>query len=187
MWKGKKYSGRPTMKNGLKFEATTNLSSALDSHQKFEVKGDLIYFENQKVGQIVSQNKIYKWLESENIDWKRLTNKQMKPDEAVFNTMNNTLYIIEKKYQETEGSVDEKLQTFWFKIWFYEKITKDLNIEIDFAYLLSDWFFEKKYKSAWRKDTLVYEQILKYLDTNNINVFRKEIPLDYLFPDLNLL
>ena len=66
-------------------------------------------------------------------------------------------------------------------------IFKDLNIEIDFAYLLSDWFFEKKYKSAWRKDTLVYEQILKYLDTNNINVFRKEIPLDYLFPDLNLL
>ena len=62
-----------------------------------------------------------------------------------------------------------------------------MNIEIDFAYLLSDWFFEKKYKSAWRKDTLVYEQILKYLDTNNINVFRKEIPLDYLFPDLNLL
>ena len=49
----------------------------------FEVKGDLIYFENQKLGQIVSQNKIYKWLESENIDWKRLTNKQMKPDEAV--------------------------------------------------------------------------------------------------------
>ena len=47
MWKGKKYSGRPTMKNGLKFESSTSLSSALDSHQMFEVKGDLIYFENQ--------------------------------------------------------------------------------------------------------------------------------------------
>ena len=37
-----------TMKNGLKFESSTSLSSALDSHQMFEVKGDLIYFENQK-------------------------------------------------------------------------------------------------------------------------------------------
>ena len=102
------------------------------------------------------------------------------------NKTNNTLYIIEKKYQETEGSVDEKLQTFHFKIWFYEKVTKNLNIEIDFAYLLSDWFFEKKYSKGWREGTLKYQEILDYLDLNNINVFRKEIPLDYLFPDMNL-
>tara|TARA_Y100001970_G_scaffold234638_1_gene293144 strand:- start:1001 stop:1564 length:564 start_codon:yes stop_codon:yes gene_type:complete len=187
MWKGKKYSGRPTMKNGLKFEATTNLSDVLNSHSLFSVKDDFIYFENKKVGQVISQNKLYKWLENNDVEWKKLTNKQMFPDEAVINFMNNTLYLIEKKYQETEGSVDEKLQTFHFKIWFYEKVTKDLNINIDFAYLLSDWFFEKKYTQGWREGTLKYQEILDYLDLNNINVFRKEIPLDYLFPELKLL
>ena len=114
------------------------------------------------------------------------TNKTMNPDEALFNKTNNTLYIIEKKYQETEGSVDEKLQTFHFNIWFYEKITKDLNINIDFEYQLSDWFFEKEYTQSWREGTLKYQEILDYLDLNNINVFRKEIPLDYLFPNMNL-
>ena len=77
--------------------------------------------------------------------------------------MNNTLYIIENIKKPMMLSM-KSFKLFGLKIWFYEKITKDLNIEIDFAYLLSDWFFEKKYKSAWRKDTLVYEQILKYLE-----------------------
>ena len=124
MWKGKKYSGRPTMKNGLKFESSTSLSSALDSHQMFEVKGDLIYFENQNVGQIVSQNKIYKWLESENIDWKKLTNKQMKPDEAVFNTMNNTLYIIEKNIKKPRVLSMKSFKLFGSKYGFMKRLQK---------------------------------------------------------------
>ena len=186
MWKGKKYSGRPTMRNGLKFENKTKLSELLNNHPSFEVKNDLVYFQQKEVGLIVSQNKLYKWLDEVNPNWKNLTNKTLNPDEALINKTNNTLYIIEKKYQETEGSVDEKLQTFHFKIWFYEKVTKNLNINIDFAYLLSDWFFEEKYSQGWRKGTLKYQEILDYLDLNNINVFRKEIPLDYLFPDMNL-
>ena len=38
MWKGKKYSGRPTMRNGLKFENKTRLSELLNNHPSFEVK-----------------------------------------------------------------------------------------------------------------------------------------------------
>ena len=186
MWKVKKYSGRPTMKNGLKFENKTKLSDLLDKHPSFYVDVNKVYFNNDEVGLIVSQNKLYRWLDEVNPNWKNLTNKTLNPDEALLNKTNNTLYIIEKKYQETEGSVDEKLQTFHFKIWFYEKITKDLKINIDFAYLLSDWFFEKKYTQCWREGTLKYQEILDYLDLNNINVFRKEIPLDYLFPNMNL-
>ena len=130
MWKGKKYSGRPTMKNGLKFENKTKLSDLLDKHPSFYVDVNKVYFNNEEVGLIVSQNKLYKWLDEVNPNWKNLTNKTLNPDEALFNKTNNTLYIIEKKYQETEGSVDEKLQTFHFKIWFYEKITKQVLLNL---------------------------------------------------------
>ena len=57
MWKGKKYSGRPTMRNGLKFENKTKLSELLNKHPSFEVKNDFVYFQQKEVGLIVSQNK----------------------------------------------------------------------------------------------------------------------------------
>ncbi len=97
MWKGKKYSGRPTMKNGLKFENKTKLSDLLDKHPSFNVDVNKVYFNNDEVGLIVSQNKLYKWLDEVNPNWKNLTNKTLNPDEALFNKTNNTLYIIEKK------------------------------------------------------------------------------------------
>ena len=33
---------------------------------------------------------------------------------------------------------------------------------------------------------LLPKEIINHKNLNNINVFRKEIPLDYLFPDMNL-
>ena len=57
MWKGKKYSGRPTMKNGLKFENITKLSELINNHPSFTVENDVVYFHQKEVGLIVSQNK----------------------------------------------------------------------------------------------------------------------------------
>ena len=42
------------------------------------------------------------------------------PDESFFNIKTNKLIIIEKKWQQIEGSVDEKLQTCDFKKKQYE-------------------------------------------------------------------
>ena len=49
------------MKNGLKFENKTKLSDLLDKHPSFNVDVNKVYFDNDEVGLIVSQNKLYIW------------------------------------------------------------------------------------------------------------------------------
>ena len=61
------------------------------------------------------------------------------PDEALYVIINNTLFVIEVKFQKVAGSVDEKLQTCDFKRKQYAKLMAPLNIEVEYIYILSDW------------------------------------------------
>ncbi|WP_441710781.1 hypothetical protein [Helicobacter pylori] len=70
------------------------------------------------------------------------------PDDAIFVPSNNTFFILEKKYQKTNGSVDEKLQTCDFKLKQYKKLFKSLECKVEFIYILSERFEELKYKDA---------------------------------------
>ena len=81
----------------------------------------------------------------------------MEPDEAIVDEHNKIIYIIEKKFQTCEGSVDEKLQTGICKKDFYTD--QFLNYKIIFIYTLSDWFKNKKYN--W---------VIKYLEKHRIHV-----------------
>jgi hypothetical protein len=83
---------------------------------------------------------------------KYLFARALEPDEAYLDEKTNTLIIYEKKFQETEGSADEKLQTSGFKILQYRKLAKELGIEkVKFIYILCDYF-----KSPYYKDVLDY-------------------------------
>ena len=93
----------------------------------------------------------------------------MYPDDAFLNLKTKKLYIIEKKYQEGSGSVDEKLQTFAFKIREYKHLLSDWGIEVKFIYVLSDFFKNDKYKD-----------VFEYMDENNCKHFINEIPIDEL-------
>lgn len=53
--------------------------------------------------------------------------------------------------KEVAGSVDEKLQTCDFKKKQYRKLMASLNIEVEYIYILNDWFKKPAYK-----DTLDY-------------------------------
>jgi len=55
------------------------------------------------------------------------------------------LHIIEKKWQEVSGSVDEKLQTCGFKIRQYNRLVEGTGLEVKFTYLLNDWFTHPGY------------------------------------------
>ena len=55
------------------------------------------------------------------------------------------------KFQKVDGSVNEKLQTCDFKKKQYRKLMAQLNIEVEYIYILSDWFKKPEYK-----DTLDY-------------------------------
>lgn len=55
--------------------------------------------------------------------------------------------FLKKKYQQSEGSADEKPQTCAFKIWEFSKIGKALGAEkVTYTYILSSWFAHPKYK-----------------------------------------
>ena len=80
------------------------------------------------------------------------------PDEAYIALTEKRLYIIEKKFQQTSGSVDEKIQTGVFKKYHYGQLFP--NFTISYIYCLSDWFKKPEYKS-----------VIQYLKDNQIQIF----------------
>ena len=62
--------------------------------------------------------------------------------------VNNTLFIIEIKFQNVAGSTDEKLQTCDFKIKQYRKLLSQLNVEVQYVYVLNKWFEKPEYKDV---------------------------------------
>lgn len=84
-------------------------------------------------------------MKNKNIKWEDLLSRKLLPDEAYFD--GNTLWIYEKKYQQTEGSADEKPQTCAFKIWEYRKIAAAIGAkDVKYTYIFSEWFRKDKYR-----------------------------------------
>ena len=107
--------------------------------------------------------KFYAYLTKKGIDYTKLVSRILLPDECVYSEKTNTLYVFEKKFQQTAGSADEKLQTCDFKKKQYQKMTKSLNMKVEYTYILSDWFKQE-----------MYADVLDYI---------KEMQCDYRFVD----
>ena len=75
----------------------------------------------------------------------------MLPDNGLFVIVRDTLFIIEIKFQQVAGSVDEKLQTCDFKRKQYSKLVQSQNWKVEYVYVLNDWFKQDSYT-----DTLNY-------------------------------
>lgn len=133
---------------GLNFEKETDILDLLRSKKGYKVKGNIIYFQGKEVAKSFKKNALYKFLESKKVDYKKIISKKLLPDEAIYVIVNNTLFIIEVKFQKVAGSVDEKLQTCDFKRKQYVKLMAPLNIEVEYIYILSDWFRHPSYKDV---------------------------------------
>lgn len=100
-----------------------------------------------KEGIDLSKHNLSRYLSQKQIDWKKLISKKLLPDEAYL--VNNELKVYEKKFQQTPGSVDEKLQTCAFKILQYKKIGRALGVQkVTYTYLLNNWFSRPEYKDV---------------------------------------
>jgi len=143
--------GGGNTKTGLNFEHETDLLDLLKNTNGYEVKDNVIYFQSQEVARSYRKYALYVYLDSRNIDYKKYISKRLLPDEAIYVIKNNTLFVIEIKFQKVSGSVDEKLQTCDFKKKQYKKLMAPLNIDVEYIYILSDWFRKPEYK-----DTLDY-------------------------------
>ena len=78
-----------------------------------------VYKNDELIGYLLQKNALYTWLKSQGYDYKSVLSKRLLPDECFYNVKNKTLYIAEKKYQNGAGSVDEKLQTCDYKMFYY--------------------------------------------------------------------
>ena len=100
-------------------------------------------------------------------DARKILSSILLPDNAL--VTDDMIHIIEVKYQQVSGSVDEKLQTCLFKKRQYEKLAEGTGKKVVYTYILNDWFKDKKYKD-----------VLEYIESVGCNYFFNEIPIDFL-------
>jgi hypothetical protein len=164
-----KGKGGSNTKTGLIFEGKTDLSTFLNLQKGYSVKTNEVFYNKKLVARIFKKHSFYIFLEEQNINWKSLVSKKLLPDDSIYVIVNNTLFIIECKFQQVAGSVDEKLQTCDFKKKQYQKLLSQLNIEVEYIYLLSDWFKKPEYKD-----------VLDYIISVRCSFYFEYIPLNKL-------
>lgn len=160
--------GRNTI-TGLRFEEKTDLLTLLSEQNGYTIKENIIFFHDIEVARTYKKHAFYKFLKENNINWKDFISKKLLPDDSIFVIVNNTLYIIEVKFQKVAGSVDEKLQTCDFKKKQYKKLLSKLNIDLEYVYILSNWFRKQEYKD-----------VLDYIHSVNCHYYFEYIPLEKL-------
>jgi hypothetical protein len=164
-----KGKGGANTKTGLIFELKTDLKTFLNKQKGYEVKDENVFYNKKQVGQIFKKYSFYKFLDQKGIDWQSIISKRLLPDQSIYVIINNTLFIIECKTQTGNGSVDEKLQTCDFKKKQYQKLLFRANIEVEYIYLLGDWFKHPSYKD-----------VLDYIISVGCHFYFEYIPLEKL-------
>ena len=164
-----KGKGGANTKTGLVFEGKTDLATFLHSKNGYKVNGEKVFYKDELVARIFKKSGFYKFLEEHSIDWKAIISKRLFPDDSIYVIRNNTLFIIECKFQQVAGSVDEKLQTCDFKKKQYQKLLFRANIEVEYIYLLGEWFKHPSYKD-----------VLDYIISVGCHFYFEYIPLEKL-------
>lgn len=175
--------GGGNTKTGLIFEGKTDLESFLSNQKDYSVKEEketvvfqgkseiidvkTVYFKDEKVAELYKKHSFYSsLLKKLDIKWQDYISKQLLPDDSIFVIIKNTVFIIECKHQQVAGSVDEKLQTCDFKKKEYKKLLSKANLEVEYIYLLDNWFRDAKYKD-----------VLDYIHSVNCDYYFEYIPL----------
>lgn len=140
--------GGGNTRTGLIFEGKVDLATFLSKQPNYKIENDMVYYKYEKVARIFKKYAFYRFLEEIGINWSNYISKKLLPDDSIYVIINNTLFIIECKHQHVSGSVDEKLQTCDFKKKEYQKLMAPANIEVQYMYLLDNWFRDSKYKDV---------------------------------------
>lgn len=161
--------------SGLKFEKKTDaltLLSRIDGYEIYDERGKAgkdVLFKRRLVARCIRKHALYKYLKEEGIDWEARLSCKLLPDDAILVVDRKTLFIIEVKHQEVDGSTDEKLQTCDFKRRQYRKLVDGLGLTVEYVYVLNDWFNKKKYRD-----------VLEYVHSVKCHYWFNELPLDWL-------
>jgi hypothetical protein len=160
---------------GLMFEKKVDFQELLSQIPGYEIKrlprkvGLAVYFEGNLVARCFRKHGFYKYLDECKVQWKDLISKKLLPDDALLVIVRETLFIIEVKYQQVAGSVDEKLQTCDFKRKQYQKLVRTIGLKVEYVYVLNDWFKNPAYKD-----------VLEYINSVNCHYRFNTLPLAWL-------
>lgn len=162
--------GFKTNQNGLPYEKLTNLENHYNILKEYP-HYQLISLQG-KMMVSTKKTSLFKYME-------RNMNHQVvkahgckQPDECFIDESQQTIFIIEKKFQQTGGSVCEKIQTSDFKLWQYSRTFP--NYKVVYIYCLSNWFrnnclAELEYLNAkkvpifWGDDSYYKSKIIDYI------------------------
>lgn len=160
-------TGGANTRTGLEFEGKFDLRTKLESIPGYTVDGINVYYQGEEIGQILKKYELYsQFLKPRGVNWKEYISSQLLPDNGIYVIVSNTAYILETKTQKKNGSVDEKLQSCDFKKKQYMKLFSPLNIDVQYIYILSDWFRRPKYRD-----------VLDYIVSMGCQYFIEYIPL----------
>lgn len=175
--------GGGNTKTGLVFEGKTDLGTFLSQQSGYRVVEEKenvvfnskktvitvrnVYYKDEKVAELYKKHEFYKsFLKKLDINWEDYISKKLLPDDSIFVIIKNSVFIIECKHQQVSGSVDEKLQTCDFKKKQYKKLLSKANLDVEYIYLLDNWFRDSKYKD-----------VLDYIHSVNCDYYFEYIPL----------
>jgi len=161
--------GGANTQTGLHFERRSDLIAALTALPDFEMKGHDILRKGVIVARNCRKNLLYTFLKEQGIDYTKLISKKLLPDEAIYVPSQKKLFIVELKFQQVAGSVDEKLQTCDFKKKQYQRLMDPLGIKVEYIYVLNDWFLRKEYRD-----------VLNYIQAVGCKHYFKTLPLEVL-------
>ncbi|WP_225428252.1 hypothetical protein [Levilactobacillus enshiensis] len=180
--------GANTNHNGLTFEKKTDLAAHIvqDLSTKYDLRPhifskkvpihsslavfDVIRLIDQKSIGIISKKQQFYNIMYEHYNVKNINYKQWEPDETFFNFETNTIFIVEKKWQNHTGSTDEKIFGFGNKRRLYQNNFNQLQLEpkptVSFAALFNSswWLYGLKTKPTGNLTSLPQKNYQDYFD-----------------------
>jgi hypothetical protein len=169
--KGIGAGGKQTNLNGKQWEADTCNVSKLIENGFVRTSGYLIKKYESHECIYLTQGELKRYFRNNHgIEMHR------NPDEAYLIKKNDgslVLKVLEKKFQNVEGSVIDKLQTYMVMIQEYKRVLKTLNVSISYAYCLSP-FLKKKLDCCRANITAQNQKFViwnELFDENNIGIF----------------
>ena len=173
--------GGANTKTGLVFEGNTDLRTFLCAQPGYSCTNNpkgwvTVFYSGEEVASLFKKNALYKFLAFRGVEWEKILSKRLLPDDSIYVIINNTFFVIECKFQQVAGSVDEKLQTCDFKKKQYKKLLSQLNMDVEYIYLLSDWFKQPQYKDVL--DYIVSVGCSYYFEYIPLSKFGLPVPSD---------
>jgi hypothetical protein len=165
--------GALTTTHGFNYEELTNFTNFIKYDNKIIFgKGKNDFYEEYKIDDIIYLRMVKNGLKQYlKLVRNQLCEKYLLPDECFICQATKTIFILEKKFQQCSGSVDEKIQTAIFKYEYYMEQYPTYTIK--YAYVLSDWFKKKCYRPEMRFLAKYKISVFWGSDSNYVSLIKK--------------